>query len=234
MILKDKKFRLVREWTNTELQKFASLFTGDVINISGWKDLDKQGGNYKHYFKNCSSYLISNYRTVNKGFQDQNDEIFLNLEDDLDVDSHEKFDVVFNHTTLEHIFNFKKAFENLCLLSRDIVILIVPFLQQWHGEDFEDYWRFSPSAIRKLFKNQGFTLIYLSYNNHKRSSVYIFCIASKNPAKWKVKITQRQIRNKKIWLDPYPSYIGSRTIINNLFFRIKMKILSLFKKELYY
>lgn len=234
MILKDKKFRLVREWTNTELRKFASLFTGDVINISGWKDLDKQGGNYKHYFKNCSSYSISNYRTVNKGFQDQNDEIFLNLEDDLDMDSHKKFDVVFNHTTLEHIFDFKKAFKNLCLLSRDIIIIIVPFLQQWHGEDFDDYWRFSPSAIRKLIKDQGFTPLYLSYNNHKRSSVYIFCIASKNPANWRDKISQKSINNKRIWLDPYPSYIGSRAIINNLLFRIKMKILSQFKKELYF
>ncbi|MHA1757183.1 MAG: hypothetical protein ACTSVV_10470 [Promethearchaeota archaeon] len=232
--MKDRKFRLSREWSNQELQKFAKLFRGDVINVSGWKDLDKQGNKYKNYFSNCSSYFISNHLKSGKGFENHLNEFKLDLTDDLEKKFVERFDVVFNHTTLEHIFDFHKAFKNLCLMSKDIVILIVPFLQQAHGEGFDDYWRFTPKALELLFKKNGLKIIYSSYNNHKRSSVYIFCIASKNPNKWTEIIKNDQPKEKKIWLDPYPLRIGSRAIINNLLFRLIMKLKGYFKKDLYY
>ncbi len=234
MILKDKKYRLPREWSNRELRKFSHLFEGEIINVSGWTDVDKEGGYYKQYFKNCSTYTISNYLTDSKGYQERDNEIFINLEEQLNSDFIRRFDVVFNHTTLEHIFNFRKAFQNLCNMTKDIVILIVPFLQQIHGEGYKDFWRFSPEALNYLFKENGFEIIYLNFNNNKRSSVYIFTIASKNPERWKSKINSPSIKNKKIWLDPYITGIGSRAIINNLLFRIKMKIKSLFIKDLYY
>lgn len=62
-----------------------------------------------------------------------------------------KYDVVFNHTTLEHIFKVEKASQNLCLMSKDIVIVIVPFLQEQHAE-YGDYWRFTPLTIKKYLK----------------------------------------------------------------------------------
>ena len=120
----DKKFRAPRVWSNKVLAELAYLFEGEVANISGWKDLDKEGKSYKDYFINSSSYCISNYLSEARGFQGNiENEFFLNLEDDLDKKLLNKFDVVFNHTVLEHIFNVHKAFENLCLLSKDIVIV---------------------------------------------------------------------------------------------------------------
>ena len=45
MKLIDRKFRVPRIWSNKELKKFASLFSGEIINVSGWMDNDKQGIN---------------------------------------------------------------------------------------------------------------------------------------------------------------------------------------------
>jgi hypothetical protein len=83
------------------------------------------------------------------------------------------------------VYNVKKAFKNLCLLSRDVVIIVVPFLQELHwGESYKDYWRFSPYVIKKMFEENGLKLIYLNANNKKNESVYILAIGSKNFEKW--------------------------------------------------
>ena len=46
----DRKFRLCRLWSNKELEKFAGLFDGKIINVSAWQDKDKGGSFYKNYF----------------------------------------------------------------------------------------------------------------------------------------------------------------------------------------
>jgi hypothetical protein len=181
---RDRIYRLPRKWSNSELRKFACLFTGDVINVSAWQDEDKEGGLYRNYFTKAKSYTISNYLTEIRGFQGYENEILLNLEGDLPRELRGKFDVVFNHTTLEHIYNFQQAFHNLCLLCRDIVIVVVPFMQEMHAGAYGDYWRFSPQAVDKMFAREYFNLLYLSSNNHKNTSVYIFAIATRKLSKW--------------------------------------------------
>ena len=57
----ERAFRKPRVWSNNVLRSFANIFEGEVINVSGWNDEDKEGGFYKDYFSNCSSYKISNY-----------------------------------------------------------------------------------------------------------------------------------------------------------------------------
>jgi len=184
----ERKFRRPRIWSNKELKKISHFFTGSIINVSGWKDYDKQGENYRDYFSSKCSYAISNY-SGDHGFQGVSGEIYIDQEEDLKPEYIEKFDVVFNHTTLEHIYNIKKAFQNLCLLSKDIVIIVVPFLQELHyGENYKDYWRFSPYAIKKLFEENGLKLIYLNANNKKNESVYIFAVGSKKFENWTGKI----------------------------------------------
>lgn len=182
----DRKFRRSRIWSNGELEKISPLFAGDIINISGWQDSDKRGKNYKDYFVNAGSYCISNYEG-DMGYQ--GGEIPLDLENDLPDELIGRYDVVFNHTTLEHIFDVKMAFCNLCLLTRDIVIAVVPFLQEMHyGQSYKDYWRFTPFAVKKMFEKNGMELIYLNGNNKSRESIYLFAVGSKNPKKWAGKI----------------------------------------------
>lgn len=67
-MVKDRKFRIPRIWSNRELKKFAKLFRGTVVNVSGWKDNDKEGANYREYFINASEYWITNYKSEARGF----------------------------------------------------------------------------------------------------------------------------------------------------------------------
>jgi SAM-dependent methyltransferase len=215
-MLKDKKFRVPRIWSNRELEKFAHLFSGKGVNVSGWKDVDKEGKKYRDYFSNISEYWITNYKSEARGFQgDQENEIFLDLEEDLDESMYSKFDVVFNHTVLEHIFDVNKAFENICKLSNDIVIVVVPFLQEQHAE-YGDYWRFTPLAVEKLFQKNNMDLIYINYNDASDDSIYIFAIGTKNKDKWENinYDSENQINNIKNFM------LGTKAIQNSTFFRL--------------
>lgn len=216
-IVIDRKFSLPRAWSNQEIKKFAPFFTGDVVNVSGWQDKDKQGSTYSSYFVNASSYNKTNYKAEAMGFQGDEGEIFLDLTAELPENLKGKFDLVFNHTVLEHIFEVDRAFQNLCLMSRDAVMLVVPFVQQMHAV-YGDYWRFTPTCLQKMFEKNGFTPVYLSFNGHLSASVYIFVIAARDPSKWQGKITmncpggQVPITEKKIFNDQYDCFVGTNAI----------------------
>lgn len=180
----DRIHRLPRIWSNRELARFAHLFSGDVVNVSGWKDIDKEGRHYRDYFTGAASYTITNYKAEARGFQGSEGEIFLDLAAPLPDELVGRFDVAFNHTTLEHIYGVHQAFANLCRMSRDIVIVVLPFLQQYHT-DYGDYWRFSPLAAKRLCEDNGLEVVYQSFNSHRMSSVYVFTIATKQPERWR-------------------------------------------------
>lgn len=221
----DKKFRVPRVWSNRELEKFSKLFNGNIVNVSGWKDIDKEGKHYKDYFTNCTEYWITNYKSEARGFQgDKENEIFLDLEKDLDENLYYKFDVVFNHTVLEHIFDINKAFENLCKLSNDTVIVVLPFLQEQHAE-YGDYWRFTPLTVQKLFEINGFHLKYINYNDAKDDSIYIFAIGSKIENKWQE--IQAHPDNKLSQINNV--MIGTNIIKNTFLSKIKYKIKKIFR-----
>lgn len=188
----DRKFRIPRLWSNQELRRIAPLFSGSVVNVSGWKDEDKEGGHYREYFSGASTYMITNYGGY-RGFQGSDeDEILLDLEKDLPSELTSSFDVVFNHTTLEHIFKVNTAFKNLCDMSKDIVIVVVPFAQTQHEQDgLLDFWRFTPTALRYMCKENGLSIIYEAANSHRNAGIYVIVVASKNP---------------KLWLNKMPTY----------------------------
>ena len=180
----DKKFRAARIWSNQELKTIAPHCKGAIINVSAWKDEDKEGAHYKDYFSNADSYVISNYKAEARGFQGIENEFFLDLTLELAPELENKFDVVYNHTSLEHIYEVEKAFQNLCLMSKDLVIVVVPFMQEMHG-DYGDYWRFTPLALSKMYQKNGLEMIYCNFNNEPNTSVYILAVGTTNAARWK-------------------------------------------------
>jgi len=218
----DRIFRLPRIWSNNELKQIAKVFTGSVVNVSGWKDEDKEGSNYKDYFTSADSYTITNYKTEACGFQGNEGEIFLDLEQPLPDNLCNKFDVVFNHTVLEHIFEIEIAFKNLCKMTRDVVILVVPFLQQMHT-DYGDYWRMTPLAVKRMFEKNNLHLQYLSFNGQRNASVYIFAIATKNPEKWLDIIPNRFSFIEENAVSRYENYIGCNAIYNR-FYKMLQKL----------
>ena len=185
----DRIHRLPRIWSNRQLERIAGSFDGDVVSVSAWRDEDKEGRRYRDYFTAARSYVLTNYQADMRGLQGVAGEIFLDLEQPLPADLRARFDVVFNHTTLEHIYRVQTAFENLCAMSRDVVILVVPFLQQYHS-DYGDYWRFTPLAVKRMFEDQGLTVLNVAFNGQPSSSVYVFAVAARDPARWQTLIGQ--------------------------------------------
>ncbi len=188
MYLYDPVFRRPRAWSNKELRKIAPYFTGSVINVSGWADEDKEGKTYRSYFTNATSYEISNYKGGKQIGKKRvlEDSIPLDLELQIPPELKKKYDCVFCHTVLEHIYNFQQAVENLCELSRDTIIVIVPFMQKIHinPDEYLDYWRFTPYALERLFGEKGFKVIYRSGTDYLNSSLYYLYVLSCTPEKW--------------------------------------------------
>ena len=61
--------------------------------------------------------------------------MFIDLATKLPDEFRQKFNVVFNHTTIEHVYDIHAAVRNLCDLSSDIVIFVVPFKQDVHYDE---------------------------------------------------------------------------------------------------
>ena len=64
-------------------------------------------------------------------------------------------------------------------MSKNIVIIVAPFLQEQHG-GYGYYWRFTPWAIKRLFVKYGFKPAYISTNDSKNDSIYVLAVGIKN------------------------------------------------------
>lgn len=204
----DRKFRLARQWSNKELRKIAPLFTGDIVNVSAGENIDKEGCTYDQYFNNKSGYALTNYAPgAFRGFAGRQNEYLVDLSQELPTELEGRFDVALNHTVLEHVFDVPKAFRNLCRLSKDVVIVVVPFAQVQHDtEGYEDYWRLCPAGLRYLFQENGLEVIYEACNDDENAAIYLFFVGSRQPERWRDKMPAYQpITNAGNWIGSPPS-----------------------------
>lgn len=171
--LKDRYFSVARLWSNRELQRIDKHFYGDVINVSVWNVLDKNGRSYESYSTNANNYFKSNFDDF-WGLQGNKNKFYLDLEEELETRLIDKYDVMFNHTTLEYIYDFQTAFKNLALICNDLLIIVVPFSQINHGNKIPDYWRLTPQAMEKLLEANNLEVVYSSANNFFNSGIYLF------------------------------------------------------------
>jgi hypothetical protein len=175
-----------RRWSNAELRRVAPFVEGDVVNVSGWRDADKEGNSYRSYFTKAKSYAITNYwgsREANDGAEGS---IFLDLQAELPNELHARYDTVLCHTVLEHIYDVPKAVNNVCEMTKDLAILIVPFVQDEHytNELYGDFWRFTPLSLKRLTGDAGLQLLYINSNDNPWYPVYLFAVASRMPERW--------------------------------------------------
>lgn len=71
--------------------------------------------------------------------------------------SDDYWDLVICCQTLEHVYDFRKAIKEIYRITSRYAIIDCPFMYPYHPEDgFEDYWRFSVSALRELAREAGF------------------------------------------------------------------------------
>lgn len=206
------KFRAARIWSNLELRKFAHMFTGTVTNISAANDEDKEGSCYKDYFSGADKYLTTNLQSSGKT------DYVLNLEQPLSSSMHNICKCAFNHTTLEHVYECRRAFASICRISSDVVIVVVPYIQQLHGtqSQYLDFWRFSPYAMRNMYEENDLKLRYCSANGAERTSIYLFCIGYRN-SKWDSLIPERMDvaldATMSLYGDDYTNIIGGNVIV---------------------
>jgi hypothetical protein len=190
--LEDRYFRAPRLWSNHVLRQVAPVFAaaGEVINISGWDDGDKQGGHYRDYFAGASRYYVSNF-SGERGTGDERAivDFELDLEAPLGGELRGRFDVVYNHTTLEHVFDLFTAFGNLCEMSRDVVVLVVPFSQKMHAcASFGDYWRFTPMGLRRLFQRSKLEPVFEAVQDDYNAGLYVVGAGARHPERWRDKL----------------------------------------------
>ncbi len=183
LLVKDRKFRISRIWSNKILKKYSFDFDGSVVNVSAGDDLDKEGSSYKDYFPRCSKYSKTNFgKGKYRGFR-KGDDYLLNLEekDPEILKNNINFDLVICHTVLEHVFDFKTAIGNLVELTNRELIIIVPFSQIMHvTEGYDDFWRFTPNALSKLLNNLGMETAICTWNNDFNAAIYVYIHACKD------------------------------------------------------
>lgn len=175
-----------RRWSNAELRRWGPVFSGDVLNVSGWRDEDKEGGIYQTYFPKANSYRLTNYWGTDSKNDGAEDALFLDLEAPLPEEMKGICDLAWTHTVLEHVADVETAVKTLGGLTRDAVLLIVPWIQDEHYAPglYGDYWRFTPMGVQRLMKNAGLELVHLSANEQPWYPVYLFAVGSRQPEKW--------------------------------------------------
>ena len=78
----------------------------------------------------------------------------------------EKWDLIICSQTLEHIFEVRKAVSEIfrMLKKGGYAILDSPWNYQYHGlPDYDDYWRISFTALKRLMLEAGFEIMDCRY-----------------------------------------------------------------------
>lgn len=71
--------------------------------------------------------------------------------------SDDYWDLVICCQTIEHIWDYKDAITEIFRVTKKYAIIDCPFMYPQHNEPgFDDYWRFSASAIKRLAEEAGF------------------------------------------------------------------------------
>jgi SAM-dependent methyltransferase len=86
----------------------------------------------------------------------------------------ESFDTIICTQVLEHVFSSQKALDQIyrILAPGGVLLLAVPFYGFLHGAP-EDYWRFSPSALRQLMARYEYKVSHFEvFGNVYAASMY--------------------------------------------------------------
>jgi SAM-dependent methyltransferase len=174
-----------RAFSNRVLRNYLQFLGGDIINVSGWQDSDKEGDFYRNYYGESLRYVVSNIHGEGGMPAEPSpdvESIYLDLDEPLPQELEGAFDVVFSHTVLEHVFDTQLALQNLDRLSRDTVITVVPFSETVHyTHSYGDYVRLSPLFLKRFFEERGYSVLLSVSNEQPFFPVYLVFIASRYP-----------------------------------------------------
>ena len=172
-----------RRFSNHVLRQYLSPLGGDIINVSGWQDSDKENGFYRDYFGWRTRYVVSHISGEAgmplEGTPDV-EPVYLDLEEPLPSHLEGAFDVVFSHTVLEHVFDTRQARDSMDRMCRDAVALVVPFAQAVHySRSYGDYVRPAPLLLKRFFEERGYSVLLCTCNDQPFFPIYVVFIASR-------------------------------------------------------
>ena len=162
----------LRTVLNASLEKIAmsmNLENKSILEIGIAGD-DKPSGSYQFFGKGNKWTTVDKNPKWGPDFVD--DITQSNFKDN-------EFDLVIMTQTLEHIWDYNKALSELYRITSDYLIIDCPFLYEFHQdylrpcswEEWDDYWRFTPAAFRKLLLGAGFKTVNVTFSNENTLAV---------------------------------------------------------------
>jgi len=139
------------------IRKNSNLVKGSIIELGS-----------KFYQKNTNinfraEFLNSHYVGIDLQ-EGENVDIVCDITKDFDElpknVTKTKFQTIICCSVMEHVKDIFKAAENISRLTDTggVLFISVPFIWEFHGYP-SDYWRFTPEAVRYLFKDFDFDLL---------------------------------------------------------------------------
>jgi SAM-dependent methyltransferase len=129
---------------------FTTYLTGKVLDIGCGNQPLK-----KHFTEKGYSYKGLDFKQNSLNNVD-----FVGQIDDPSLQINEKFEIVICTEVLEHVLDWKVAFDNMAKLCspEGLVLITCPMFYPLHEEPF-DYWRPTPYALIEFAKRNGFSII---------------------------------------------------------------------------
>ncbi len=137
---------LFRKHTKILLRKIS--LTGRVVDLGGCRDAD-----YHRFMVKNGEVTIVNLDSKTKP------DLVCNLEEPLPLETG-SFNAVLLINVLEHIYHYERVLKEAARIIRagGEVVAVVPFLHPIHAAP-NDYFRYSKSALKRLFIDNGFHLV---------------------------------------------------------------------------
>ncbi len=135
-----------RKETNAWLLVHAAGIKGHVLSVGSGTDEDGEGGHYRDYFKDCSSYTTSDV------VAEEGSDLVLDVRSMPEIKDG-SFDCVFCSGVLEHVDDYQGSLKEITRILRrgGVLLLGPPFRQGLHNAP-KDYWRFTEYGIRYLLE----------------------------------------------------------------------------------
>lgn len=126
----------------------------DILEI-GIDGDEKPSGNFKYFGQGNNWKTLDNLTKLNP-------DIVADISDLWSLPPKE-YDLVICSQVIEHVFNFQNVIKNLYFILKPggYAIIDCPFYFPYHGlEDYDDYWRISQPAMKRLLEDCDFKIIY--------------------------------------------------------------------------
>lgn len=155
----------VRRESNRWLRQHCFAIEGDVLSIGSMDDSDGEGGRYRDYFANSSTYTTSEV-TAEHGC-----DLVVDIRTATGIAS-ASYDCVVCSGVLEHVDDWRAALGEIARILKDggVLLLGVPFRQAVHMAP-QDFWRFTRYGVEHMLKDR-FRIDEVAEVDAKRGEVF--------------------------------------------------------------